>query len=391
MTIRDAFKLGLAIGVCSCPATAQEAAPGWVNEGPFVVDDDFSLSVPLESAAAKYYVDVTIEGRPLRFVLDTGSPSMIDSSIADELGLEVVGTNVGRNAHGAEVRTSIVQSNMELGGVTFQNVPIFAADFSRSEAAQCFIGDGVLGSEILPLCAWQIDVPDSTLRCNTRLSELEHVSEATRLGLYNFGYPHAPFLDVAFAKDAKSKAMFDTGSPSFFTISPPDFEGAKKSRAIADVKSGYGSLGASLGGQAPNSDQVRGELRSFDIGDLAIGRLGTVMRELPPSLIGSQFLDHFIVTLDFRSNAAYAEKYADIKRAKPPFGFSLGFEERVFVSLVWKDSQAERAGLRVGQTISSINGVATDLSCEGMQRAIEAMNGQRIEIAWDEGSATLGR
>ncbi|MEM7282612.1 MAG: aspartyl protease family protein [Pseudomonadota bacterium] len=389
MTIRCALTLILSIVFYQSTATAQGSAPSWISEGPFVVEEEFSLSVPLESRATKVYVEVTIEDRPLRFVLDTGSPSMIASSVADELGLPLVDTNIGRDSHGAEIRTNIVQTDLELGGVEFQNVPLFAADFSKAKAAQCFVGEGVLGSEILPLCAWQIDVPNSTLRCNTRLDELDHVEKAKKLSLYDFGYPHAPFLDVVFAKDAKSKAMFDTGSPSHFTISPPDFEGAKKSRAITDVQSGYGSLGASLGGQAPNGDQVRGKLKSLEIGDLKIGRMNTVMRESPPSLIGASFLDHFVVTLDFRSSAAYLDKYSDEVFTKPSFGFSLGFEEQIFVSLVWKDSKAERAGLRVGQRITSINGVATDLSCEGMLRAIEAMNGEKIELAWDGGSAAL--
>ena len=65
-----------------------------------------------------------------------------------------VGIRSGRS-HGATVETDIVQSDLTLVGTTFRDVPVFVADFPK--ATQCLF-DGALGSEVLPLCAWQIDL-----------------------------------------------------------------------------------------------------------------------------------------------------------------------------------------------------------------------------------------
>jgi predicted aspartyl protease len=298
--------------LAACPAlVVAQQAPGWTTEGPFIDADEFSIELPMEVVATKLYVNVDIGGTTRRFVFDTGSPSMINAALAEELGLEVVDKQKGTDAHGVVVESNIVQADLVLDGVTLHKVPIFAADFSASKAAQCLVGDGVLGSEVLPLCAWQIDLPNSVLRCKSDVRKLDHVDGASRQALYNFGYPHTPYFDVQFAKKAKSKAMFDTGSPTYMAISPPDFEGAKQAGGIGKTLSGFGSAGGSLGGQAPNARQTRAELKTLAIGDVALGRVDATLRESAPSLIGAMLLDHFVVTLDTKSELAYFDVYRD--------------------------------------------------------------------------------
>lgn len=372
------------------PALAQQDAPRWVTEGPVIERSDFAIELPVTVLGRKLYVEVTLGGEPRRFVFDTGSPSMISRALAAELGLQAVDTVRGTDAHGAVVSSDIVQADLALDGTTLRRVPLFAADFSAVKPAQCLLGDGVLGSEILPLCAWQFDLPGSVIRCNASLDSLDHVAGAARLPLYDFGYPHAPYLDVRFARDAVSKAMFDTGSADLFTISPPDFDGADRARATGRTVEGYGSRGTSLGGKAPDEEQRRVELRSLAVGHVDIGRVDAVVRESPPSLIGASLLEHFVVTLDARSGSAYLDRYRDGPPAREDFGFSLAFDDTVSIALVWEGSPAA-AALRAGQRVVAINGQLADTSCDGIERARRALEGNMIEIELQDGKVTLER
>jgi len=379
------------VSLCALPAAAQNKPPQWVSDGPYVTEAEFSLELPLTVQATKLYVEVEIAGTPRRFVFDTGSPSMISAALAAELELPVVGKSQGRDAHGAVVASEIVQADLKLGGTVFNKVPLYAADFSQSAAAQCLIGDGVLGSEILPLCAWQIDLPNSVLRCSTELARLNHVEGAEKLRLHDFGYPHAPIFDVRFANKAASKAMFDTGSPAYFAIATADYEGAKRARGIGKIVTGYGSAGASLGGQAADREQLQAELKSLSIDRLKLGRVAAIMRHSPPSLIGASMLEHYVVTLDSRSQAAYFDRYRKAPYGRSAFGFHLAFADPISVSLVWEDSPAQEAGLSAGMVLTKINGVVTSGSCVGIGFALDAMGGERIELEWDSGSAVLNR
>jgi len=139
-------------GLLACTAVSgSDEAPFWVTEGPFVDTPSVSLEVPIDTLATKLLIEVEINGVPKHFVFDTGSPSMVSAEIARELNLEIVAEARGRDAHGAIVESGIAQVELTVGDATFRKLPIFVTDMSTSKAS-C-LWDGVLGSEVLPLCA----------------------------------------------------------------------------------------------------------------------------------------------------------------------------------------------------------------------------------------------
>lgn len=363
---------------------ADSVRPAWMDQGPYVEEKSFAVALPVTWSANKVFVEVMLGGSPRRFLFDTGSPSMLSRALAGELQLKVIDSRQGRDAHGAVVDTDIVQADLGLGGITLHKVPVFVADFPHT--AQCLF-DGVLGSEVLPLCAWQLDMPDGMLRCHTDINQLEHIKGAQRQPLHTYGYPHTPFVDIRLARQAVSKAMLDTGSPDYMTISPPDFEGARRNQGVAGTTRGQGALGGSLGGLAAKRDQVQVELKSLQIGDMPLGTISAPLREIPPSLLGAALLQHFVVTLDSRNSQVYFDQYNGGPYHRAAYGFGLDFENEVSVSLVWDQSPASEAGLKVGDKVMSINGQPVSGSCTDIRRTMQAMSeGDSIQLEWQGGS-----
>jgi len=370
---------------------AKGTSVDWMNAGPKLGKVSSSFEVPIKRLGTKMYIEVELGNKLRRFVVDTGSPSMIDSTLAKELGLPVVGKSKGIDAHGTVIESNIVQANLGIGDVAFQSVPMMTADFSGTEATRFFIGDGVIGSELLPLGIWQFDLKDEVLRFNTNLNNLLHVEDGKKVKLYQFGYPYMPIFDVKFAKHARSKALFDTGSPTYFAISQADYHGAKKESAIGKVLLGYGSPGSSLGGQAPSSEQRQVEIKKLAIDQLKLGRVVAIQRELSPSLIGASMLERFIITLDSRSGSAYFKEYSQKAYLQPSFGFTLAFDQQISIALVWDKSPAKLAGLQAGMKLISVNGVKTELTSQGIERVMKAMAAKEIELEWESGSTTLNK
>ncbi len=375
----------------SAPTAAEnDGPPKWMKDGPYVDEASYSVALPIRTLATKLFIEIEVGGVPRRFVFDTGSPSMMSAELAAELGLEPIDQMQGRDSHGAIVTSDIVQADLTLDGTTFRKVPVFVADFSSSGVAQCLM-DGVLGSEVLPLCAWQIDLSDAVLRCDSDLRRLD-LEDAKKQRLYDFGYPHAPIVDVVFTDKARSKAMFDTGSPQYFAISPPDFGAVKASGGIERSVEGFGSAGESLGGKAPDGKQIRSRLKSLTIGNIELRGVTAPTREFAPSLIGASILEHFVVTLNQRNESIYFRRYDERPMSRASFGFSPSFGENVTVGLVWEDSPAAEAGMRPGQRLLSINGEDVDSACAGIEQVIETLHGaETVDVTWDDGAATLTR
>lgn len=370
-------------------ALANQKVPSWMSEGPYLESSPAYFEIPIEVFATKLYIEIEIGGKPRRFVFDTGSPSMIDTALVDELGLKVIDTNKGIDAHGSVVETEIVQTSIRIEGVDIHKLPMMATNFSASEITKSFIGDGVLGSDLLPLGAWQFDLEKSVLRFSSSLKKLPNINEAKKLKLHQFGYPFMPILDVHFAKNAHSKAMLDTGSPTFFSICTPDLGGAKKNSGIGKTVTGYGSPGSSLGGQASETELLLVELKNLAIDKLKLGTVVAEKRDLVPSLIGARILENYIITLDSRSKEAYFKAYSDKPLAPSSFGFELAFNNNISIGAVWDDSPAKSAGLQPGLELISINGIDVEFNREGLFRALSAIQGKTIELAWKGGSVKL--
>jgi hypothetical protein len=93
--IPEVFFMGLLL-FFTHTVIANQNPPTWMSEGPYLESSPASFEIPIDVFATKSYVEVEIRGKPRRFVFDTGSPSMIDSTLVKELGLKVVDTNKGR-------------------------------------------------------------------------------------------------------------------------------------------------------------------------------------------------------------------------------------------------------------------------------------------------------
>ena len=102
-------------------------------------------------------------------------------------------------------------------------------------------------------------------------------------------------------------------------------------------------------------------------------------------------LENYIVTLDSRSKSAYFNQYSEAPLNVTSFGFSLAFKQGISIGAVWDNSPAQTFGLKTGLEITSINGIATEYTSDGIARALAAMGEDTIEIGWQGGSVTLTR
>ena len=91
-----------------------------------------------------------MNGKAYRFILDTGSPTILTKAVADELGLVIEAENTGKDAHGNPVRMGLaILEQLRIGEVTFRNIPVFIYDATQQAMARCVLDGGVIGSDIV--------------------------------------------------------------------------------------------------------------------------------------------------------------------------------------------------------------------------------------------------
>ncbi|WP_370235246.1 MULTISPECIES: aspartyl protease family protein [Henriciella] len=354
-------------------AVAQQADLRAVFSAPVGIERASPVaSLPVQIEAGKLKLDAAVNAKPGRFVFDTGSPTILSSTFAADLGLEIVGQNTGKDANGVPVSMDVaVVDTMTLGDTTFRNVPVLIFDFAGLPLADCFIGDGVIGSEIFPGSAWRINTETGEIQIAASVSDLGLSEEISGAPLYDFGYPHAPIIDYSIGA-MHDKALFDTGSGKVFSLFAKAMQSpeVKAATVSGSVRKGSGSEGVSAGGQGAVTDLVTLQLQSLQIAGVSLQDVPAQSRLAPPSLLGAGVLSSHIVTLDYPGKRLLLEPRSAPVTTQSSGNYAIMYgDEGAEVTQLYEKSEADRAGLRLGDRVTYVNGRALSVPDDEQQCA----------------------
>lgn len=323
-------------------------------------------SVPLNARGGKLYLRASVQGNDREFIFDTGSPTILSKTFADQLDLEIIGQNTGVDANGTNVTMDVaVVDEITLGDVTFRDVPVLIFDYAQIPLGTCFFDGGVIGSELLPGSAWRIDLERKQLDIGSSAQALGVSSEASQTRLHDFGYPHMPVVDYSI-NGFSDKALFDTGNSGVIALfeNIADDRNVRRAMERGSKRQGEGTEGVSAGGMGALVDLQRFVLKDLHIGEHTLEQADTVTRQTPPTLIGTGILDNYKVTLDYPASMMRWEPRMSPSPKIPDQGFSVMFVENVAtVVQLFNDSPADRIGLQLGDQVTELSGrslTATD-------------------------------
>lgn len=318
-----------------------------------------TFELPVNVLAGKIEVTATVSGQERRFILDTGSPTVLTRAFAEELGLETVGQNHGRDAAGQTVTTAVaIVPDLQIGGLRFKDFPVFIYDPTDESAATgaCLLDGGVLGSDLLPGSVWQLDLEAKVLRVAASRDTLplpDHVAVAP---LHVFGFPYAPIVDLSVPGTLTDKAMFDTGSPTVLAVFDRAYEPLQKKRQTRSVGVLHGYEGEAAGGMGEPIDRKVFTLPQVQLGGQSLVDLRAITRPLAPTLIGAGLLATHVVTFDYvdRQFLVHARHQTD---ERVDADFSCRWTDRgAMIINVLRNSPAWQQGLRPGTLVVAANG-----------------------------------
>ncbi len=179
------------------------------------------LTLPFDFSRSAIGLDVTVKGRPLYVILDTGvDPSAIDLKRADALGLPVQrgagGEASGEGDAAQAVAYPSTINDLVLGGRTFAAVEAVAIDMSTLSARYGRPLDGVLGYSFLTGKIVLIDYPHATLSILARAGEARNLTGSCRkhytIALRSYAGDSIPVIPAFRLGFATAPVTLDTGS-----------------------------------------------------------------------------------------------------------------------------------------------------------------------------------
>jgi hypothetical protein len=340
-------------------------------------------TLSVSQSAHLIVIPTSLNGQSANFLLDTGAErSCLDSDFAARLGLEPAAEERILQVDAERTAGTLNIAELEVQSLRLRNLPVLSVDLTSMSLAAGVRIDGILGSDLLRHVKVSIDFYPGSAKFETDAA-LPDGASVVRLSP-----EHNLYSVAAKVQGLPVNFLLDTGAstsviswPAWFSITS-DW----KPRAVLDGFRSSGSSGASLLALIPSISFGRASVRNLPLRVQSETSTGILAKGNVAGLMGTDLLQHFIVTLDLGNDRLFLKENPHYKPDPDRFstiGIQFTKNEKGIVRIVavWTPSPASAAGLKVGDRILKIDQLdAGSMSLDEFSRRIHGPAGKTVVL-----------
>lgn len=341
-----------------------------------IKEKQYHTSFDFEDIKGKIIIDVKINNKNRKFILDTGAPTSISANLLSELNYKTVKKSLVYDANNKVNELEIVEiPEISINGLSFLNS--YALKISDMSNLECFNIDGIIGSNTLRNSVVNFDFQNNKITITDNLKNLGF-SKLKAHKLFFIDKQSSPFLQVNLKlgnTDGKIMVLLDSGDDSFYTLSKNAYnqimtqvraklpqkqmENSDYFKTLDIIASSKGSFTFSLHGNDDPNIYYKFKVKELNFGNTSFENIISTTTYGNASRIGSEILYHGQLTLDYKKQKYYFQPYDSISKININHkikSFNPTFENNKFiVGIVWDDEL--RGRMKIGDEILKINDV----------------------------------
>lgn len=331
----------VALSACNYSKNVRLLIQGEPPQQSFLQEIPFTYKKDLIVVKARVNNDTTERD----FIFDTGAfNSKIEYGLAEQIGLEIKATKSNSTAQGVTQEIEVTQiDSLCLGETCFYNISAGKLKYAPKSASPCIASAGIIGANLIKLAHWQIDYKNRLIR----FSDQPFKSNLKKSYKIPFDKPllsGTPSIDLIVDGKKIEGVLFDVGYngglilPRKFST---HFSGKSKITLDQSTSGIYGT----------NIDTLITKDLTLNLGGFKTG-IPIEFSSLDKALIGNDFLEHFIVNLNYDDKTITLQPQSPVK-ITPPLDFIPGIldDSLWVVNRITLPSQ-----FQLGDTLSKING-----------------------------------
>lgn len=326
-----------------------------------LAQQDFLEEIEFEWVRGLIFIPVQIDGKKYRFILDTGGSLSISTAIQEQFSFEQVAVAkvVGINRLSKRVPYVKVPS-VRLGSLEFSNYNAIVSDYSRYPFT-CLAADGIIGRDFLKDLILELNLPEKKIKLSDNPEKLNPPKKG-EIPVKIQRKTSLPYLKVDVEPFGKEWVIFDSGSDDLFSFKTKTIEQLRQKSKFkqqpVETYFGVTSLGSSGVIPKPMAAYTT-YIEKLQLGDAVLEGFYADLSKRSRSRIGTGLMKYGIITVDYQKKKFYFQPRESIQKAmamKGSMGFSPRYEDGAYiVSALQVGSEAEKKGLKLGDTILQLN------------------------------------
>lgn len=300
---------------------------------------NYFTTIPYKEIKSKVIVECLIDGKPYRFIVDTGAGMSITPKVFKELNPPLLASVPVSDQAGIVDNLMIASlQDVKLGTVLFDDIP--AVVVKDASIFECFDVDGLIGSNLLRNSIVQFSSKTHTLILTDNPKKLElNKKFAAKMDLS--AVQSNPYIWIEITNGGhkgRDQVLFDSGMDSFYDLSMKAYRTVFNPNLFTLQAEAVGSFTLGLNGAAGDEYYYKVTAPKLTLNGVTFNNITTETTYGDSSRIGANLFKHGLVTLDYKNKQFYFEPYkkGDVNMQVTDWPFTPTVKDnKLVVGIVW--------------------------------------------------------
>lgn len=290
------FVLILLLLISSC---STNKAIKYFKEGE-VKQQEFTVTFPFETKKGWIVIPVEIKNKTYKFVLDTGTPTLVSRELAETLHLKVIDSVEAADVYNASRKNTYTKLEpVSIAGIEFVEIVALINDFKATPIWASLEVDGFVGSNLMKHAIWDIDFKKKQITITDKESNLKLPKEVIENKLF-IGVAGIPAIACKINGEKIWNFTVDLGYNGDIVIPFSEFEKQIEKGEITDFNKSNrkGAIGI-YGREGTTKETYSGIVDEIEFGNTTLENKKVYSEQYLAKAFGLDFLNDYRVIINW--------------------------------------------------------------------------------------------
>ena len=264
--------------------------------------ENYKVTFPFELKKGWIIVPVEIKNKTYKFLLDTGSPTLVSKELAESLNMKVIDSVNAADVYNESQQNKYTRiESIEIGTIDFVGTTALINDFNATPIWSSLKVDGFIGSNLMQHAIWDIDFKQKQITITDNESKLSLPEEIIENKLF-IGVAGLPSIAAKINEKKVWNFLVDLGYNGEIVIPFSEFEKQIENGQISDFKKSdtQGVIGI-YGKQDTTRESYTGVINEIEFGNSTLKNEKVYSEQYLEKRFGLDFFKNYRVIINWNS------------------------------------------------------------------------------------------